>query len=491
MRVLFVTSEVAPIIKTGGLADVSAALPAALLEMGADIRVLVPGYPQVLKALPGLRVAIDFSAQKSTQFASFPPSRLLRGKLPSGVPLYVLDCPEMYLRGGGAYQDENGIDWADNAQRFAFFAKVAALLTSDATPITWKPNIVHCNDWQTGLVPAYLHYETVPPPCVMTVHNLAFQGNFPSAVLPELGLPWDCFKPDGVEFYGNVSFMKAGLFYADHITTVSPSYAKEIQTEVLGFGMQGLLAHRNDNLSGILNGIDTGEWNPESDPYLSHSYNADHLSGKKANKRELQKSLGLHVDAEIPVFGLVSRFAHQKGLDIVLEAAEKLIALPAQLVLLGSGDPELQRAALALAHRHSGKIAAYVGFDEGLSHLIEAGADIFLMPSRFEPCGLNQMYSQRYGTLPVVHATGGLIDTVVDCNAASLANGSASGFVFVRMDAASLLAAARRAETVFRDKKIWQGLQHNCMNKDFSWGRSARAYYEIYTKLIHSAKKKS
>jgi starch synthase len=491
MRVLFATSEVAPIIKTGGLADVSAALPAALLEMGVDIRVLVPGYSQVLKALPKLRVAFDFSAAKSSEFASLPPSRLLRGKLPSGVLLYVLDCPEMYLRGGGAYQDENGNDWTDNAQRFGLFSKIAALMGSDATPITWKPNIVHCNDWQAGLVPAYLQYEKAPAPCVMAVHNLAFQGNFPSAVMPELGLPWDCFKPDGVEFYGDLSFMKAGLFYADHITTVSPSYAKEIQTKELGFGMQGLLTHRKDSLTGILNGIDTVEWNPESDPYLSHSYNAEHLSGKKANKRELQKSLGLYIDADIPVFGLVSRFAHQKGLDIVLDAAEKLIALPAQLVLLGSGDPVLQRAALTLAHRHSGKVAAYVGFDEGLSHLIEAGADIFLMPSRFEPCGLNQMYSQRYGTLPLVHATGGLIDTVIDCNATSLANGSASGFVFEKMDAASLISAAHRAVSVYRDKNLWQSLQHNCMHKDFGWGKSAQAYLAIYEKLMGSGKKNS
>ena len=484
MRILFATSEVAPIIKTGGLADVSAALPAALFGMGVDIRILLPCYPQVVKALSDLQVIADFYANPPAGFADLPPCRLLLGVLPSGVPLYILDCPEMFLRGGGAYQDEHGIDWSDNAQRFGLFSRVAALLASAATPLAWKPDILHCNDWQSGLAPAYLQYMQDPAPSVMTIHNIAFQGNFPASLMPELGLPWDCFKPDGVEFYGNLSFLKAGLFYADHITTVSPSYAKEIQTNVLGFGMQGLLAHRSDSLTGILNGIDTVEWNPAADGYLTHTYDAANLIGKTANKFELQRRLGLHIDPDIPVFGLVSRFAHQKGVDLVLEVAEKLIGLPAQLVLLGSGEAELQRTALSLAHRHSGKISAYVGFDEGLSHLIEAGADLFLMPSRYEPCGLNQMYSQRYGTPPVVHATGGLIDTVNDCNAATLAQGTASGFVFDRMDASSLLNAARRAVQAYKDNKTWMSLQQNCMKKDFGWHKSAMAYRQIYAQLM-------
>ena len=483
MRVLFVTSEVSPIIKTGGLADVSAALPAALFEMGVDIRVLLPGYPRVLKALPELELVADFTAQALPGNAALAPLRLLFATLPGGVPIYVLDCPEMYLRGGGIYLDEHGEDWADNAQRFGLFSKVAALLGSAQSPLTWRPDIVHCNDWQSGLVPAYLQYLTEPAPCIMTVHNLAFQGLFPSSVMPELGLPWECFKPDGVEFYGNLSFLKAGLFYAEHITTVSPSYALEIQTEELGFGLQGLLTHRRESLTGILNGIDIAEWNPAADAYLAHSYDVNNLSGKSANKLALQKRVGLREDAEIPLFGLVSRFALQKGLDLVLEVAEELIAMPAQLVFLGSGDTEMQKAVLSLAHHNSGKIAAYVGFDEGLSHLIEAGADIFLMPSRFEPCGLNQMYSQRYATPPIVHATGGLIDTVVDCNPVSLAQGRASGFVFDKMDAVSLLHTANRAVTAYRDKKSWSALQQNCMSKDFSWSTSAKAYHQIYSDL--------
>lgn len=484
MRVLFVTSEISPVIKTGGLADVSAALPAALLEMGVDIRVLLPGYPQVIKALPKLKLAVDFSVHDLPGLSVFPSSRLLFGNLPGGIPIYVLDCPDMYLRGGGIYQDENGYDWADNAQRFGLFSNVASLLGSASTPISWKPHIVHCNDWQSGLVPAYLQYEKAPARTVMTIHNLAFQGNFPADVLPGLGLPWDCFQPDGVEFYGNLSFMKAGLYYADQITTVSPSYAKEIQTADLGFGMQGLLAHRSQVLTGILNGIDINEWNTATDPYLAHHYDFNHLSGKTANKSELQKYFGLHINPDIPLFGLVSRFTHQKGLDLVLEAAEKLISLPAQLVLLGSGEVEMQRTVLALAHQYSGKMAVHIGFDEKLAHMIEAGADVFLMPSRFEPCGLNQMYSQRYGTLPVVHATGGLIDTVIDYSPATLANGTASGFVFSTMEASNLQIALKHAISAYRDKKIWKALQEICMRKDFSWNASAKAYFKIYSDLI-------
>ncbi|CAH1386895.1 glycogen synthase GlgA [Candidatus Nitrotoga sp. M5] len=479
MQVLFATSEVAPLIKTGGLADVSAALTAALHGMGVDIRILLPGYPQVLKALPHLYVATKISMQPG-----FPAARLLTGSLPNGVPLLVIECAELYERGGGAYQDENGLDWPDNALRFGLLSKIAALLSCADTPLNWKPDIVHCNDWQTGLTPAYLHFSDGAAPCVMTVHNLAFQGIFPSHMVAELGLPAESYQPDGVEFYDNLSFMKAGLYYADHITTVSPSYAKEIQTDALGFGLQGLLTYRREDLTGILNGIDTTEWNPATDPDLVETYDIKNMRGKSANKRELQKRMGLHIDPDLPLFGLVGRFTHQKGVDLVLEIAPQLIALPAQLILLGNGEVEMQRAALALSHHYSGQISAYVGFDEPLSHLIEAGADIFLMPSRFEPCGLNQMYSQRYGTPPLVYATGGLIDTVLDYNADSLEQGLASGFVLHSMDTTSLLATARRAAMVYHDKKTWRALQRNCMVKDFGWDQSATAYHDIYTRLM-------
>ena len=484
MRVLFVTSEIAPLIKTGGLADVSAALPAALHAKGVDVRVLLPGYTQVLSAMQEMAVIAKFPPSAAGEVTDWPSSRLLLGELDSGVPVYVLDCPEMYVRGGGAYQDENKLDWADNGLRFGLLSRIASLLGSAASPLEWVPEVLHCNDWQSALTPAYLRYAQEPAPCVLTVHNLAYQGIFPPELLPKLGLPWECYQSDGLEFYDNLSFLKAGLFYSDHITTVSPSYAKEIQTEELGFGLHGLLVHRNKDLTGILNGIDTAFWNPATDEYLQQTYSVLDSSGKAANKAALQKNLCLKVDAQIPLFGLVGRFAQQKGLDLVLEVAEKIIAMPAQLVLLGSGDPDIQRAALQLAHKHSGKIAAYAGFNEALAHQIEAGADIFLMPSRFEPCGLNQMYSQRYGTPPVVHATGGLIDTVVDCTASNLSSGLASGFVFKEMKPAHFIAAIQRAVTLYQDQESWRNLQLICMNKDFSWDTSAQAYKRIYTKLI-------
>lgn len=479
MRVLFATSEVSPLIKTGGLADISAALPAALRDINVDVRILLPGYPQVLKALANLQVSADFPA-----LPGFPPARLLADTLPNGVPLWVIECPKLYQRGGGAYQNETGLDWPDNAHRFGLLSKIAAILSCAETPLDWKPDVVHCNDWQTGLAPAYLHFAENAAPCVMTIHNIAFQGIFPPQLSAKLGLPEQCFQPDGVEFFGDLSFMKAGLYYAGHITTVSPSYAKEIQTAELGFGLHGLLAHKSTALTGILNGIDTKEWNPAADPNLVLPYDIKNLKGKSANKRVLQNCMGLHMNDKIPLFGLVSRFTRQKGLDLLLEVAPQLIALPAQLVLLGSGDTEMERAALELAHQYPRQIAAFVGFEESLAHMIEAGADIFLMPSRFEPCGLSQLYSQRYGTPPVVHATGGLIDTVVNCTKASLARGTASGFVFNSMDEPGLLAAARRAVAVYHDKKTWRILQRNCMSKEFSWNQSAAAYHDIYSRLM-------
>jgi len=478
MRVLFATSELAPLIKTGGLADVSAALPVALREQGEDVRVLLPGYPKVLAALPNLETVAVF-----TSLPTYPETRLLAGVLSDGVPIFVIDCPELFQRGGGPYQDEHGHDWTDNPTRFGLLSKIAAVLGSAESPLDWRPEVVHCNDWQTGLTPAYLSLAAEAAPCVMTIHNLAFQGMFAAHTMMNVGLPWQCFQPNGVEFYGHLSFMKAGLYYSKHITTVSPTYAKEIQSDELGFGLQGLLRARSADLTGILNGIDNVEWNSAQDHYLAAAYDSKDLSGKAINKAKLQQRMGLQVDEAIPLFGLVSRFTHQKGLDLVLEIAPQLIASGAQLVLLGSGDAEMQRQVLELVHQHSGSISAYVGFDEALSHQIEAGADVFLMPSRFEPCGLNQMYSQRYGTPPIVHATGGLVDSVVDCQPATLASGEASGFVFNEMSALELMRTAQRALKVFRNKKMWQAVQTNGMKKDFGWQKSAAMYQAIYMQL--------
>ncbi|OGT12346.1 MAG: starch synthase [Gallionellales bacterium RIFCSPHIGHO2_02_FULL_57_16] len=479
LKVLFATSEVAPLIKTGGLADVSGALPAALRTIGVDARVLVPGYRQVIGQLNQNKAVAVFGS-----LPGFPAARLLSEKMPNGTPLLVLDCPGLYQREGGPYQDGNGRDWPDNALRFGLLSRVAAILGSGDSPLDWHPDLVHCNDWQTGLTPAWLRFAHDSAPSVFTVHNLAFQGIFPPGTVNDLHLPSSCFGIHGAEYYGKLSFLKAGLSYADHITTVSPNYAKEIQQEEFGFGMQGLLAERRDDLSGILNGIDTDEWNPATDRYLAKKFSVANMRGKAANKQELQSRLGLDIDPDVPLLGVVSRLTQQKGLDLLLKIAPRLIKLPVQLAVLGSGDAKMQQAARGLARHHPGKIGAHIGFSEELSHLIEAGADLFVMPSRFEPCGLNQMYSQRYGTPPIVHAIGGLADSVVDCTAETLRDGSASGFAFHGMTAANLFAAIQRAVKLYHDRRKWNALRKNCMRKEFGWQRSAEAYRALYLKVL-------
>lgn len=478
IKVLFSTSEMAPLIKTGGLADVSGALPAALVALEVDIRVIVPGYPQVLAQMGPAEVVADF------EIHGFPPCRLLFTVNTARVPVLVLDCPVLYQREGGPYQDSHGADWCDNAIRFGLLCKVTAMLASADTPLSWHPDLVHCNDWQTGLVPAYLHYsQHFPMPSVMTIHNLAFQGCFPPETLRQLQLPQSCFSVEGLELYGSMSFLKAGLYYANYITTVSPNYAREIQRDPLGFGLQGLLSARSDHLTGILNGIDIQEWNPETDPMLAKNYSSSRLAGKSVNKTAVQSKMGLTIDPDIPLLGVVSRFTHQKGLDLLLNLVPSLLELPVQLVMLGSGEHDMQQQAMQLAHRYPGKVGVMVGFDEVLSRLVEAGSDIFVMPSRFEPCGLNQFYSQCYGTPPIVHATGGLVDSVIDCNADSLKNGLASGFVFDDMTESALSAAIQRAVTLYHDKAKWKQLCRICMTKDFSWETSAKQYRALYYQL--------
>lgn len=481
LKVLFATSEAAPLIKTGGLADVSGALPAALRILGVDVRVLLPGYPKVLANMPQSKVVASFD-----RWPGFPASRLLSSTLDNGVPLWVLDCPALYQRDGGPYQNASGHDWPDNPLRFGLLSRVAAALAGRDTPLSWRADLLHCNDWQTGLAPAYLHFSSGAAPSVITIHNLAFQGNFAAKLVAELGLPASSFSINGLEYYGNLSFLKSGLFYADHITTVSPNYAKEIQQETLGFGMQGLLSQRSAQLTGILNGIDIDEWNPATDHYLTNNFSSERIFGKALNKRALQSRMALSMDSGIPLLGVVSRFTHQKGLDLLLEIVPRLMALPVQLVMLGSGEAELQDRARELSRLYPGKMAATIGFDEALSHQIEAGADMFVMPSRFEPCGLNQLYSQRYGTPPIVHATGGLADSVVDCTAETFEDGSASGFVFSDMSADTLFAAIQRAVALYQHQRQWKILCKNCMVKDFSWQKSAEAYRAVYLRLLGS-----
>lgn len=481
LKVLFVTPEVTPLLKTGGLADVSGALPAALREHGVDARILVPGYPRIMQALGERRVVAHLP---HTGFHG--DVELLEAELPgSGVPLLIIDYPLFYERDGGPYIDHNGHDWVDNAQRFALLSKVGAILGCSASPLAWRPDVVQCNDWQSGLTPAYLHFS--PPACaatIMTIHNMAFQGCFPAPLTTALGLPASSYSMHGVEYYDQISFLKAGLFYANHITTVSPTYAVEIQQEPLGFGMQGLLAERHRDLTGIVNGIDGHEWNPATDKLLPHHFSADDLAGKAANKRALQHRLGLEENPDIPLLGVIARLTYQKGLDLLPAIAPELLRHPVQIVVLGSGEAPLEEAFLALAQAHPDQVAAVIGFNEGLSHLIEAGADIFLMPSRFEPCGLNQMYSQCYGTPPIVHATGGLVDTVVDTSPETVANGTATGFIFSHATELGLLACIHRALDTFRDKETWRGIQQNGMRRDFSWNKSAEEYLALYRSVL-------
>jgi starch synthase len=470
VSVLFPTSEARPLVKTGGLADVSGALPGALRDIGIDCRLLLPGYQNVLSGIVNPREIARFE-----HIPGFGVVRLIEATMPEAdVPVYVIDYPWHYLRPGGLYQDPSGKDYTDSAWRFALLSRVAALLSGPNSPLDWHPDVMHCHDWQTGLAPAYLRFGGGGAASVMTVHNLAYQGIFPPDMVEPLGLPAASFGVEGVEYYGNLSFLKAGLYYADWITTVSPSYALEIQQDSTGMGMQGLLSSRSGRLSGILNGIDTSDWNPSSDLHLSCEYSQRAPAGKKRCKASLQADLNLDPQANAPLFGIISRLTYQKGLDWILQVSDGIVARGGQICLLGTGDSILENAFRGLAAKYPGRVSATIGYDEGLSHRIEAGIDFFLMPSRFEPCGLNQMYSQRYGSLPIVHATGGLKDTVDD---------GVTGFVFSEDSPHALWLTIERALAAYADKTLMRRMISTAMARDFSWEKSARAYAALYETL--------
>jgi starch synthase len=453
-------------VKTGGLGDVAGALPQALRAQGIDVRVLLPAYREVLAAACAPRELARFAPA-----ARFPSARLLGATLPSGVPALLLDCPPLFDRDGGTYLDAAGHDWQDNWLRFGQLARIAALLASRESPLPWRPGVLHCNDWQTGLAPAYLHFlGGARAATLMSVHNLSFQGLFPLERRVDLGLPVEA----GLEFYGRLSFLKAGLQYADGLCAVSPTYAREIQSAPHGCGLEGLLAERADALHGILNGIDDAAWDPSVDTLIAERYDGRHLERKAANKADLQRRLGLEPAPETMLFGAVSRMTGQKGTDLIAAAAAELVALPAQLAVIGVGEAHLERALEQIARAHPGKVAVRIAFDEAQAHAVEAGADAFLMPSRFEPCGLNQMYSQRYGTPPVAHATGGLLDTIED---------GVTGILFREASAGALVAAARRAHALYHDRSAWRKLQQAGMRKDFGWAAPARRYAALYRRL--------
>jgi starch synthase len=475
-KILFVTSEAHPLIKTGGLADVCGSLPKALAELSQDIKLIIPNY-QAVKTSENVRFLCSIRVDNRN-------INILETRMPdSHVTVWLVDYPAYYNYPGNPYVDEQGMPWPNNAERFALFCRIAVEAAMDRVHQDWRPDIVHCNDWQTGLVPALLTLEHNRPSTVFTIHNMAYQGLFPASTAAVLNLSGKLWHLAGLEFHDMLSFIKGGLVYADYITTVSPTYALEIQTPEFGYGLEGLLDHRKEFLGGIINGIDLDQWNPETDPYIAQQYTAATLKKKAVNKSELQKKFGLPVNERVPLFGLIGRLVEQKGIDLILECLPEMAALNMQFVLLGSGDKGFEKQLLELADLYPEKIAITLGYDEALAHLVEAGADVFLMPSRFEPCGLNQMYSQRYGTIPIVRKTGGLADTVVDTLPETLALQTATGIVFNEASPGALLEAVKRAMILYGAPDIWKKIQANAMNKDFSWQRSAEQYLALYENL--------
>ena len=475
-KILFASSETHPLIKTGGLADVAGSLPIALNRLGQDVRVIMPNYQSIKNCEPG-RYLCTVRVNNSDV-------NLLETRLPdSDVIVWLVDYPSFFNFPGNPYNDENGNPWPDIGDRFALFCRIIVEVAMNRAYLNWKPDVVHCNDWQTGLVPALLSLEDYRPSSVFTIHNMAYQGVFPRSAYNLLNLPGQLWHPDGLEYHDMLSFIKGGLSYCDWITTVSPTYAQEIQTPEFGYGLEGLLAHRQHTLSGIINGIDTEIWNPETDHQIAQNYTSKTLNKKVNNKTALQEKLGLPVNPDLPMFGLIGRLVDQKGIDLVLNCLKEMTSLPLQFALLGSGDKSIQVRLQDFARLYPDKISVTIGYDENLAHQIEAGSDLFLMPSRFEPCGLNQMYSQRYGTLPIVRKTGGLADTVVDALPHTIKDGTASGFVFNDAVPGALMETIKRSLVLYANQSVWKSLQRNAMIKDFSWENSANQYLALYNEI--------
>lgn len=474
MNILSVASEIYPIVKTGGLADVTGALPGALAAHGMTVRTLVPGYRTVMAAL----------AAAPTVVRAYPdfyggPASILASRA-AGLDLFVLDAPHLFDRPGSPYG--NGTDFDDNWRRFAALGKAGAEIAEHGGD-GFLPDLVHAHDWQAAMTIAYMRYANARSvPTVMTVHNLAFQGQFPASIFPLLGLPEAAMSVDGVEYYGGVGYLKAGLQAASAVTTVSPTYAQEIRTPEFGMGLDGLLNARMGDLHGIVNGIDTDVWDPQTDALLPATYAARTLQKRQRNRLAVEERFELDRDAA-PIFTVISRLTWQKGMDLLAEVLDRIVAEGAKLAVLGSGDHALEGALLAGAARHRGRVGVVIGYSEPLSHLMQAGCDAILVPSRFEPCGLTQLYGLRYGCVPIVARTGGLADTIVDANEAALSAGVATGFQFAPLTADAFLQAIRRAMRCHREPLVWANIQRQGMKADVSWDRSAARYAQLYDTL--------
>jgi starch synthase len=479
MRVLSVASEIYPLIKTGGLADVVGALPDALATQGVAVRSIVPGYPAVLAAI-GKGKAL----RRYTSLFGMPATLL--GATVGGLDLLVLDAPDFFVRDGGPYDDHAGNGWPDNWQRFAALSWAAADIAADGVK-GWRPDLVHAHDWQGAMTMAYMRFGPAHAvPRVITIHNLAFQGRFSADIFGALGLPPEAWGVDGVEYYGGTGFLKAGLVSADAITTVSPSYAEEIRSAAHGMGLDGLINGRADRLHGILNGVDTDIWNPAADPLIPKPFSARALGPRAASRRALETRFGIHHDTA-PLFVIISRLTWQKGMDLMFDAIDHLVGLGGKLAVLGSGDRPLEGAFLAAAERHRGRVGVQIGYDEPLSHLMQAGGDAILIPSRFEPCGLTQLYGLRYGCVPVVSRVGGLADTVIDANEAAVSAGVATGVQFAPSDPLALHGAITRSVRLYEHRTDWQAMQRAGMRADFSWTHSAARYAELFRSLVQGA----
>jgi starch synthase len=478
LNVLSVASEAVPLVKTGGLADVVGALPAALAPHGVALTTLLPGFPAVMQAVKRGKLIHSYENLLGQE------ARLIAGKL-GDYPLIVLDAPAFFAREGSPYSDPSGKDWQDNWRRFAALGRAAADLAGGLVKAR-KFNLLHAHDWQAAMALAYLRFAPLagskPVPSVITVHNMAFQGYYGREIFKHLGLPKSAWAIDGVEYHKGVGFLKAGMEAADIVTTVSPSYAQEIRMPAFGMGLEGLVVNRGDRVRGIVNGIDPAEWNAASDPHLAATYTARTLAKRAANKRALEAEFGLEA-GDGPLFIVISRLTWQKGMDVLLEVLDHLVGIGGRLALLGSGDAAMEAEFRAAAARHPGRIGVRIGYDEALSHRMQGGGDAILVPSRFEPCGLTQLYGLAYGCVPIVARTGGLADTVIDANLAARNADAATGIQFSGVDYPTFAAAVSRTVALYHQPEAWKAIQRNGMKADFSWTNSGKVYADLYREL--------